>query len=173
MDIMYGRPEGDGDDELTLQQALGRRSDHAEGDFAYFVDLDLKTVTRTGPHPHREKVWVYRVEGKAHPMLVVSIDRNREPGRSWYIVLPVTTKGLDRRGNVKPKMFRIGGCVDEDKESFLRLERYRYPENMLDCDSEHSPVSKQCDPEAYGHILKIVSHMKLGMKIGSPLGIEP
>ena len=131
-----------------------------EGTVAYFVHLHLDTAKQIAKHAHREQHWVYEVEGKPRPMLILSKPRS-ERGQHWYRVSPLTTKGLNEQGACKPRHVRIGTLCNQDSESYVIAEVYNVPENLVHLVHGRSPVIGTIDRLAFGNILKIVQNVLL------------
>jgi len=129
---------------------------------AYFVELHLGTVIPNGQRPSPDGTRIYLSEGKPRPMFVLAAPEKREWGRRWFAVLPITTKGHDERGKVRSKMLLIGDCIVAGKESFLRLEPKRLPENMLHAPDNRSPICIPCDQLAFRNVIKLVDHWARG-----------
>jgi len=132
-----------------------------EGDAAYFMHLHLHTVVIRGKHQYREGHWVLELEGKPRPMLIVRCLPKKERGRSWYVAVPITTKGLDEAGQLRKNHERIGNCLESSKESFILLEPQKYPDNLLHCHEPGAPKLTPCDPIGFANAVKIVSHRLL------------
>jgi len=129
------------------------------GDVARFVHLHLDTAAEESQRSDMPAVSVYRVEGKARPMLVLHRLARCERGRSWFLVLPITSKGRDGRGHVLPDCEPIGNCIDADVESFVKMEvLFRLPENLLHREGGNAPAVKPCDPHAYRNALTVIRH---------------
>ena len=132
------------------------------GEAAYFVHLHLDTVCEDGPHPYSSDLRLYRAEGKPRPMLVLTASVGRQRSRRWFLVVPITTKGLDEQGRLRDNHKVIGPCLDPGKDSYVKLTLLHLPENMLHAAAGRSPVVKPCDPFALQNVTKIVQHMALG-----------
>ncbi len=130
----------------------------SEGDVAYFVHLHLDTAAVKGAHPRQTATWVYHVEGKPRPMLVLTCLKQCDRGRRWFLVLPITTKGYDGKGRRRSDVEPIGRCIDPDRDSFVRVEPCRLPENLLFCGNGGSAIVRSCDPLGVGNALKILEH---------------
>jgi hypothetical protein len=131
-----------------------------ERDIAYFVDLHLDTVAILQAD-RKEKHWIYTVVGKPRPMVVMRRLPGRERGRVWFRVLRITSKGLDEQGRLLPDMQRIGRCIDPDRESFVKLEALKLPENMLSAMDGSSSVHQPCDPLSFGNAVKVLQFKML------------
>ena len=140
------------------------------GQVAYFVDLHLDTVREDNPHPHCQGTWVYYAEGMPRPMYVLAAPKKSERGRRWFVVLPITTKGPDERGATRRNLLHIGECIDPGKDSFLRLEPKRMPENMLHPMNGRSPVCGPCDERGFQNVVKLVAHWAMGGTIAKVFG---
>lgn len=129
---------------------------------AYFVKLHLDTIVRKGDHPRNGGEAIYSVDGKPRPMLVLQRLQERERGKLWFLVLPVTSAGLD--GNEKPKasVQPIGNCIDKHKDSFVEMDVQKLPDNMIVRGSV-GEVRRlaPCDPLTFMNVVKIVEHKVL------------
>ena len=135
------------------------RSIPKEGDVAYFVKLHLDTLQMTGTHPSRQNHRLYSLEGKSRPMLVVRLLPERERGRRWLLVLPITSKGLDTLGNRKDGLQPIGNCLDSSCDSFVELNVCKLPENMI-CRKNDGQLHRltPCDPTSFANAVKVLTH---------------
>jgi hypothetical protein len=130
----------------------------SERDVAYFVYLHLDTAERERPHPTKKGEWIYAVAGKPRPMLVLRRLRERAYGGCRrFLVLRLTSKSQDGKGNPREGVMRIGKCIHPDTESFLVLEPLLVPENLLDKKEDGARVLKPCDPLIFDNVLKIVT----------------
>ena len=137
------------------------------GDVVYFYHLFLATVRdrQPAPHPATDDTFVFRVNGKARPMLIV--DRipyhSGHGGSTWYRVLPITTKGTEH-GRPKPGHEPIGPCIDGNRPSYVNCyELTSYPDALLS--AEHAgPLVQPVDPNAIQNILSVVSKFRLGWR---------
>lgn len=141
-----------------------------EGDAAYFVHLHLDTAKQESMRPLTPDVYLYQVEGKPRPMLVIRQLRGRERGRRWFLTLPITSKGRREDGSVLSNVQPIGNCIDVDKQSYVKLELYRLPENLLNRKERGQLVVKPCDPMGFHNAVRIVSHKMLRMGAGEGMG---
>ena len=131
----------------------------AEGDIVYFVQLHLNTLSKTEKHPLKQDEWVYKVEGKARPMLVWKVDAN-ERGRQWFRVIPITTKGLREDGTSKPSHIRIGKLPGFSSESFAEVRVPQYlPDNMLDDYGGNCRRVCKLDRLAFGNVLNCARNL--------------
>ena len=126
------------------------------GQVAYFVHLHLDTARDDGAHPVLHNERVYRVDGKARPMLVLT-ELKPERGRRWLLAVPITSKGIDAKGNLKPDHIRMDRCLSADMESFAMLPPQRLPDNLL-CGT----AMRAADPFAFQNAVKVIERMKLG-----------
>ena len=129
-----------------------------EGEVAYFVKLHLDTLQLTGPHPVVQEHCLYSLEGKSRPMLVLMVLPERERGRRWLLVLPITSKGLDARGNRKSGLEPIGNCLESSRESFVETNVQKLPENMV-CRTSNGQIHRvaPCDPQSFANAIKVVA----------------
>lgn len=135
-----------------------RRDDRqlpSDGDVAYFVKLHLDTVECTGPHSTRTDHCCYRVDGKARPMIVIRRIERRRRGRTWFVVLELTTKGLSENGEVMDGYMSIGRAVDRDRDSFVGLKPDELPENMLSFKDGRAAVGRM-DQLVQEHIFNVL-----------------
>ena len=132
------------------------------GDVAYFVKLHLDTAVKKGPHAHREDHRVYEVEGKPRPMLVMQLLTKRCRGRRQFLVLPITSQGHDEKGTRRSDVKPIGRCIDDEHDSFVEMERWLLPENLLHAPDGKSPMKKPCEPFAVQNVQKIMNVIALG-----------
>ena len=130
-----------------------------EGDVAYFVKLHLDTLQMTGTHASLPGHRQYSLEGKSRPMLVVRLLPERERGRRWLLVLPITSKGLDSRGNRKIGLEPIGNCLEPSCDSFVELNVHKLPENMI-CRTSDGQLNRltPCDPQLFANAVKVLMH---------------
>ena len=128
-----------------------------EGDVAYFVKLHLDTLQMTGTHPSRPDHWLYSLEGKSRPMLVIRLLPERVRGRRWFRVLPITSKGSDGNGKQKNGVEPIGNCLDPAVLSFVELEPQVLPENMI-CRKSDGQLDRvtPCDPSSFANAVKVL-----------------
>ena len=127
------------------------------GQVAYFVHLHLDTAQDLGEHPIHNDERVYRVNGKARPMLVLA-ELKPERGRRWFHVLRITSKGLDEKGNPKEGHQRIGKCIAPEVDSCVVLELQRLPDNLLHPIDGGSAVVVPCDQFGFDQALKIIHY---------------
>ena len=134
-----------------------------ERDVAYFVHLHLDTVTADEDcdHPDCNGVWAYRVHGKPRPMLVLGLFPKPCRGRVWVKAVPLTTKGEDGKGRQRDDVMLIGKLVDPDKDSYVKLELWRLPENLLSDRTGQAPYSRQVDQGSFAAITKLLVHKAL------------
>ena len=132
---------------------------------AYFVALHLDTVCEFEPHPVRTGERVYKVDGKPRPMLVLQRRPEKRRGRRWFFVLPITSKGLNEKGELLPGMERIGNCLDPTRDSFVELRLRELPENMIHLSNGSPVVKTACDPLAFANALKVLQHRLMSRAI--------
>lgn len=131
------------------------------GQVARFVHLHLDTVRMEKCHTLKEEHASYTVEGKVRPMIVLRACP-RERGRSWFLVAPLTTKGLDEDGSIKPTCLAVGSCVDPEKESFVKKnEVTRLPDNMLE-EGGDTMGFMRCDQIVFINVIKILQATAMG-----------
>jgi hypothetical protein len=111
------------------------------GDIAFFVDLWPNTAEKAGPHPHKEKTLCYTIEGKARPMLVWQ-RLDRRGGATWYRLSKFTTKGTGVDGKPRKGCQLVGKLVDPEKNSYLELEPFAHPDNLMEPLSSHRPIKR-------------------------------
>lgn len=129
----------------------------AERMIAYFVELHQNSAIRIGQHEHKPGHIVYRIEGKARPMLVSSVAHS-DHGCRWYRVLRITTRRVDTRGRIKPNLYSIGPLVNGNKTSFVDADSFlMMPDTLLHKVDGKSPVIKTLDRNDYNPIIQIVN----------------
>ena len=134
-----------------------------EREVAYFVHLHLDTVTEQARHSEMEDVWIYSVQGKPRPMLVLRRLPERKRGRRMLLVVPITSQGLDSQRKLLPDHEPIGDCLDRGKPSYLKLQLQRLPENLVHRQAGKSSIKQPCDPFAFGHVIKTIENkIRLG-----------
>jgi hypothetical protein len=143
--------------------AIAEKDLPREGEAAYFVHLHLDTAKQGTMRPLTPDVYLYQVEGKPRPMLVIRQLPGRERGRRWFLTLPITSKGRREDGSVLSNVQPIGNCIDVDKQSYVKLEVHRLPENLLNRKDGGQLVVKPCDPMGFRNAVRIVSHKMLRM----------
>lgn len=136
----------EGEMKGTLMMPISNSDFPQDGAVAYFVDLHLDTVEMAEEHAHKERHFVFSVEGKIRRMLVLQRLSRLCRGRSWFLVLPITSKGLDERGKLKPNYKPIGKCLEPDVESYVELRPVQLPDNMLSRSGGQSAVFHPCNP---------------------------
>ncbi|MEI8376250.1 MAG: hypothetical protein WCJ35_25800 [Planctomycetota bacterium] len=139
-------------------------------EIAEFVHLHLDTVAVNGPHPKHEGEYIYQVEGKPRPMLVLSrLDEER--GQVFFLVLPITKVGYVN-GKLRKRVEPIGDCITPGVQSYVLTEPCRLPANMLHCAPGQSPIRRLRNRFAFLHAIKKVQDRVLHATESSPLGIE-
>ena len=126
-----------------------------ERDVAYLVKLHLDTVCLKAPHPSRQDEFIYEVEGKPRPMLIIRVLPKRDRGVHWVLAVALTTSCPRAR---KDQLRRIGNCVNEKVVSYVETEVHKLPETMRPNDANGSAVIKRLDRYAFDHVIKIISH---------------
>ncbi len=126
------------------------------GEIAFFFDLWPNTAKQKGPHPTKQRTFVFEIEGKARPMLV--LDRlDRQYDTRWYRVLRITTKPNRGDGRRREECYRLGRCVNPDKESYVVLEPLVHPETLLQGESvSHAPI-KPLDRVVFDNVFRILT----------------
>ena len=92
----------------------------SEREVRYVVKLHLDTARFVRRHERIADQTVYEVEGKIRPALIVR-EIARERGRRRFLVLCLTTKGLDEQNVTKPECIPVGKLIDSDVDSFVEL----------------------------------------------------
>lgn len=128
---------------------------------AQFVCLHLNTVKVRERHPQKKDHWLYSVEGKPRPMIVLRRLPHTERGRTRFVVLPVTKSGLDERGRVKDGYAAIGNCIDSSFNSFVKVEQQILPDNMLDSSIGDGGIIGVCDPLGFSNAIKMLQRKLL------------
>lgn len=132
-----------------------------ERDIVYCVHLHLNTVTPVEKLSDKEDHWIYRVEGKARPMLVVRVE-NSKPGRRLFRVIPITSQGLKEDGQLKPGHVRIGRLQGYECNSFANVgDPQTLPENMLANSKGQNRIVDTIDPLGFDNLLKIITRLRL------------
>ena len=118
------------------------------GDVRSFVKLHLDSAREK-----RERLingnWLYEVEGKARPMVVLAAPQIRN-GRRWYLVVPLHSKP-------SRDCIPLANFLGPTKQSFADLTDGcpLLPENLLASPREH-PADK-LDKQCFDNLLLIVS----------------
>jgi len=126
------------------------------GQVAQFVFLHKDTARRVGNVD--QETFVYEVNAKSRPMLVLARSRVEHGGRV-YPVAPITSRGCKPDGTVKRNHRFIGDCIERGKMSYVKLEVEYYPECLL-VNREARQVNDQNALDAF---LKNWAFMKLGL----------
>lgn len=122
---------------------------------AYFMDLHLNSAVCHGRHEFKPDHWVYRLDAKARPMLVVRSGRN-DRGCRWYHVLRITTKGCDAQGRRKPQLVSIGKLIDGDAASFVDIESHLLlPDTLIHVVDGKDSVVKTLDRDDFDNIVRM------------------
>jgi hypothetical protein len=103
------------------------------GEYAYFyhLHLDQAELEANGNRPAEGKEVVFRVRGKARPMLVLS-QTGKVSGVIWYLVVKLTTHGLAKNGDLKPRHVLVGPLSKDDTTvSYADCMPLHYPHNLL------------------------------------------
>lgn len=138
-----------------------------DGEVAEFFYLHLNTARNVGPHEHIEKTFVFSVDGKARPMLVMRALRKKNRDRHWFLVLPITSKRMDGSDKPRKDIVWLGKLLvessgrDGPNESGVICEVNRLPDNLMGPNYERRPV-KKLDPMTFRNILSLVRHNVLG-----------
>ena len=145
-----------------------------EGQIVYFVKLHLGTLKKEGPlhldpsegkekRPQRDQLHVYSVVGKSRPWLVLTC-LPKEYGKFWFLVCPITSKGLDENGKLKKNMERMGNCIHPWVHSFIETESQKLPDNMIDPIEGISPVKDPCNRMCVDNAMKVLMYKSLHKK---------
>lgn len=131
-----------------------------EGEIVYFVKPHLDTLELSGAHETRGDVQIFTLEGKARPMLILRLLPESDRGRRWFLVLPITSKGLNQDGKCKQNMEPIGRCLDPAKDSFVEIDGLaKLPENMISRLSDGAIKRvRPCDRHAISNAQKVVEY---------------
>jgi hypothetical protein len=131
------------------------------GDVARFVHLHLDTAERMSDRPSMPGAYYYRLEGKPRPMLVLCRLPQREYGRRWFLVLPITSKNHGNRGMVLP----ISDCIESGRPSYIMCKALsRLPENLLHRKDGENWVIRTLDKLTSANLVKILNHLNLGWR---------
>lgn len=129
-------------------------------DIATFVHLHLRTVSLKAPPKPTESQpqlpeghALYEVEGKARPMLILKVLSRKRVGRREYLLLPITSKGLDASDQPRKDVVPIGTLINQDRNSFITVEPVKYPESMVSRKPGRSPVIAKLRPDVFKGIL--------------------
>lgn len=117
------------------------------------VHLHKDTVRFIKKHEHKVGHSRYEVEGKRRPVLVIS-QQAKARGRVWFTVLPITSKGLDEKGNTKLGYVAIGKAIEESTQSYVDLAAEYIPDNLISNDGRSCDVVKELDPLTFSSIHK-------------------
>ena len=118
------------------------------GEVAYFMKLHLDTAVRKDRIPHQNGEWIYSVDAKRRPMIVLRHLRRKNRGVHWFLALPTTTKEQDFG------VLYIGKCIEAGKDTFVEMWPQLVPSTLLD----GGPTVKPCDEFAFMNALKIIRH---------------
>ncbi len=129
------------------------------GQVVEFVKLHLDTATC---HNRFQEPLVFNVNGKQRPMLVLRRCSEMERGKKLYLVLPITSKGVDKRGKVRPGHVRLGNVIDKNKPSFVDCFVRRIPDNLVWRRRGKPVVRDVCDRMVFGYIIKCLTQDGLG-----------
>lgn len=145
-------------EQMTMMNNQHSEALPNEGEATYFVKVHLDTLNLVGPHPTIPECRLYALEGKARPMLVLRVLPGRERGRRWLLVLPITSKGLDGRGNRRTDVEPIGNCLDSCRESFVEMSPQKLPDNMI-CRTDEGRIHRPplCDRQAFANAVKVLT----------------
>lgn len=128
----------------------------AERTVAYFMELHPNSAVCHARHEFKANHWVYRVEAKARPMLILGVGRY-DRGCRWYRVLRITTKGYDGQGQRKPQLMSIGKLLDGDSVSFVDVESVlQLPDNLVHARDGGNSVLTILGREDFDHIVRTV-----------------
>jgi hypothetical protein len=138
-----------------------RRHLPTDGDVANCVFLHLDTVARMDKHALHGGEWLYEVAGKPRPMLILQRRAKQYRGRTWFLALPITTKGRDEKGQVREGMQWIGKCLDGQQDSYVRMEVREIPDNLLHYERGGSALVSPCDYCAFQNAVRVIMHKAL------------
>jgi hypothetical protein len=122
----------------------------------YGIHFHKDTTRIVKKHDFLPDTLCCEVEAKRRPLLVIT-NAKRDRGKAWFIVLPVTSKGLSENGELKPNHIRIGNCIQEDRTSYLKLFAESVPCNLLSEDGTTCDLIKELDTLDFQHIVKILA----------------
>ena len=126
----------------------------AERDVAEFMKLHLDTAEQRGEHPYNTNEYVYSVDGKPRPMLVIRVFPKRERERRWFLVLPITKKGCDAKGNRRTEFVAIGKLSESGPDSYVEMAPQKLPENLLHRRHGRTRIESPCDRIAFDGAVK-------------------
>jgi hypothetical protein len=127
-----------------------------EGDVVFIHCLHLDQARKLNEQRNFRNNYLYEVEGKPRPMIILGELPERRAGLKWFRVLKLSRGNPDKR---RLGYKRIGAVLGDLTESFVDCYPDRYPENML-----AGPVVTQLDRVSLSSIYSII-----GLKLGRPL----
>jgi len=128
-----------------------------QGDIIYFVHLHLDRVRKLRKAENYRNTYVYEVEGKARPMIILDELRGEQDGVTWFRVLKLSRGRSPQKQ--RPGHRRIGPLLEDGIDSFVDCHPHSYPDNLIAGD-----VIKRLDRLQLTSILAII-----GFKLGPPL----
>ncbi len=135
-----------------------------EMDIAYFVHLHLDTTEPSSDRSHKQDHFVYCVEGKPRPMLVLRVLPDHR-GRRWFRVLPITSKGKDANERLKNGVFFVGKLPGNERDSYITADDLRkLPENMVHRAKDRSPIIHSMDRLEFDNVVRIAASLSMRAK---------
>ena len=122
-----------------------------ENTVAYFVHLHADTAEKMLSDCRRRGESLFRVFGKARPVLVLRKLPKKARDRVWFVVLPVFS-AREKAGTHGMNMWEIGGCIDGDKQSWVLLEPIRVPDSLF------VNTVRRCNQLELHNVWKILNH---------------
>lgn len=117
------------------------------------IDLEHRRVT----HPASDN-FLYTVEAKPRPMVVIGPNGEQTFGVQWYWVLKLTRAGGGHDAARRRGCVRLGDLLHDGTTSYAERRPYSYPENLFEA------MLRALDPVDFQSVLSIV-----GVKPGGPL----
>ncbi len=133
------------------------------GEAAYFVHLHLTSARQIRPS-HKDQHWIYEVEGKPRPMLVIC-EPKKERGELWFLALPITSSPAEESAPNRKNYQRIGDCLREGTDSFVELIVCKLPERLLHRQDDESPIMQPCRREEVQNAVKVLTNLALSRRV--------